>query len=57
MKCQSCNVNGTNMKRCKACGKIYCISCALKGKGPYPKVSALNKCPYCLKLNMSEIAK
>ena len=36
------------MKKCKACGKVWCSSCAFKGgQGQYPKQTAADKCPYC----------
>ncbi len=57
MKCQVCKVTGPNMKRCKKCGQIYCLKCALSGKGPYPHIKAANMCPYCGKYNCSEVAR
>ena len=57
MKCQVCKVTGPNMKRCKKCGQIYCLKCALSGKGPYPRIKAANMCPYCGKHDCSEVAK
>jgi len=46
-KCSVCNNSGANMKQCPKCKQIWCYSCASKGKGHYPKVSAGNVCPYC----------
>ena len=32
-------------------------SCALKGRGPWPKVNIQNKCPWCGKMNCCETAR
>lgn len=56
MQCPVCKVTG-GMKRCKKCGQIYCLSCALHGRGPWPKVNIQNKCPWCGKMNCSETAR
>jgi hypothetical protein len=52
--CKVCSSSGTNIVKCKACGKIYCKTCSSKGKGAYPKNSSSNKCSYCGKLNTLE---
>lgn len=57
MKCQICKVTGPNMRRCKKCGQIYCLNCALKGNGPYPKITVRNICPFCGKHDCSETAR
>ena len=57
MQCQVCKGSGSNMRRCKKCGQIYCRSCASKGKGPYPKVKDIQKCLWCGGLNCSEAAR
>jgi Zn finger protein HypA/HybF involved in hydrogenase expression len=46
-QCQVCKTSGPNMKQCEKCKKTWCFNCASSGKGPYPKTSVLNKCPYC----------
>lgn len=56
MNCPICKHSGSNMRKCKKCGKVYCRSCASKGLGDYKKVSA-NKCPHCGALNASEAAR
>lgn len=56
MQCPVCKVTG-GMKRCKKCGQIYCLSCALKGRGPWPKINIQNKCPWCGKMNCCETAR
>lgn len=56
MKCPICKITG-RMKRCKKCGQIYCLGCALNGKGPWPKVNVQNKCPWCGQMNCSEPAR
>ncbi len=57
VKCVVCNTSGANMKRCKACGEVWCQKCASFGKAPYPKLKAMNVCPYCGKMNSVEPAK
>ena len=52
--CKVCYSSGDNIVKCTSCGKIYCKTCSLKGKGGYPKNSSGNKCSYCGKLNMLE---
>ncbi len=57
-QCQICHVAGSNMKRCKKCGQIWCTHCAHTGKGGrYPKQTADNKCPYCGALDKIETFK
>jgi len=53
-QCQTCRTSGANMKRCKKCNSFWCQDCATAGRGPYPKQSAGNKCPYCGTLNQIE---
>ena len=57
MKCMVRKVSGANMRRCKKCGQVYCVECALKGRPPYPKISARNVCPMCGAHDKSETAK
>ena len=57
MKCMVCKVTGANMRKCKKCGQVYCVECALKGSPPYPKISARNVCPMCGSYAGSETAK
>lgn len=57
MKCEFCKTSGFNMKRCTKCGQIWCQKCATLGKGPYPKLKAINVCPYCKKMNCIEALK
>ena len=57
MKCDVCKVSGPNMKKCQKCGNIFCATCAMKGKDPYPKMKAANVCPYCGKMNCIFTAK
>ena len=57
-QCQVCKTSGFNMKRCKECNSSWCLECAQKGRGHYPKVgSVINKCPYCGKLDKIEVMK
>lgn len=56
MKCQYCKASGSNMKKCKKCGQVYCLNCALKGIG-YPKIKAANMCPFCHAYNQAETAR
>lgn len=57
MRCEVCKVSGNNMRRCTKCGKNWCQKCATFGKGPYPKLKAINVCPYCNKMNCVEILR
>lgn len=57
IKCTVCNAMGANMKRCTSCGEVFCQKCATEGKAPYPKMRAINVCPYCGKYNTIEAAK
>lgn len=57
MVCQVCKTSGSNMQKCKKCGKVWCKNCAFQGKAPYPKQKALNRCPYCNSLGTVEPAK
>ena len=45
--CQVCRTGGGNMRQCDKCKQIWCADCARQGKGPYPKTTAANLCPYC----------
>ena len=38
MHCPKCHSSGGNMRRCKACGRIFCQRCYGTGS---------NRCPYC----------
>lgn len=55
--CKFCKHAGTNMRMCKKCGKIWCQTCAVKGKGDYPRQKAVNICPYCGSLGSVTTAK
>jgi len=46
-KCSVCNTTGSNMQTCTKCNQLWCKTCAMKGKGHYPKQTASNRCPYC----------
>lgn len=47
MQCQICRASGSNMKKCRACGHIWCATCAKKGVPQYIKPRSDNQCPYC----------
>ncbi len=55
--CKFCNTTGSNMKRCKKCGNVWCMNCATRGKGDYPKQKFANVCPYCGGYNCTETPK
>lgn len=50
-KCPDCNHSGDNMVKCNACGKVWCRTCAVTGRGSYPKQTSANTCPYCGTMN------
>ena len=56
MQCQVCRTSGSNMRKCSACNQVHCKGCASKGKGHYPKLKAVNKCPYCGKTGVLKTA-
>ena len=39
-RCPKCNTSGGNMRRCKACGRVYCYDCDGDKR-------AGNRCPFC----------
>lgn len=45
-RCSVCN-STYSMKKCGACNSFWCMSCARKGKGHYPKQGLEYVCPYC----------
>ena len=45
-KCTVCNTNYT-LKHCTACDHKWCLDCAKKGRGHYPKQHLESVCPYC----------
>ena len=44
--CKACK-SYQNWVQCPKCGKALCQKCALKGEGGYPKMRAVNVCPFC----------
>ncbi len=55
-KCPQCSTSGDNMKKCSACGQVFCKQCVQKGIGKYSTVKQSdrftgNKCPLCGALN------
>lgn len=56
-QCSVCKHSGANMKKCENCNNVWCEPCAMKGRGHYPKQTAVNKCPYCGKHNTVKTAK
>ena len=57
LKCVVCNDHNL-MRVCKACGKVWCQSCVLKGgKGYYPSENSAQRCPYCKTRGQIEKAK
>lgn len=52
-ECLHCKCAGGNMRKCTKCGAVYCVDCANRGRGPYPKVPA-NQCPHCGAMNASK---
>lgn len=45
VKCMNCRTSGSNMKKCKTCGKIFCNhkDCLIKAGG---KPGHVNVCPF-----------
>ena len=44
--CKTCR-SYQHWEQCPKCGEVFCQKCALRGEGGYPKMGAINRCPFC----------